>query len=174
VLGAEEIWLPGVLGWARPSGGGGFFNEDFCRAEEGWWDDFVKRRYTDAVAMEVPEEGATAGERGRNPGFRGFSGVFGCFPFGSGASSRILRRDCIARNACSFCSDSDEDGVLSSIGGVIARTGGGGSVSVEVEELHLDGGLVRLMLLPGVVLLSADPALYLRPDFILESDLHGD
>lgn len=92
----------------------------------------VKRRDTDAVAFDVSADGAGTGERGKNTGARGRLSA-GCLPFGSdvtaggGWSSSIFLRDSIVCTARGPSSDeSDDEGVDSSIVGVIGRGSGCG------------------------------------------------
>jgi len=89
VGGAEDRFIDECLG-----GDGG-------RVEE-WWVDFVRRRDTDAVAVDVPDDAIGGGVRGKKAGGFNRFGTTGSTValssvVGGGWSSRILRRHFMVR-----------------------------------------------------------------------------
>ena len=118
---------------------------DECRGGEGarvdeWWVALVKRRDTEAVAVDVANDAIGGGVRGKKAGGFNRCGTAGSTVLGGGWSSRILRRHSMVRYAWGWSDDDDDehDPDSSSMGGVIGRGAVGGDASrVGVRERDL-------------------------------------
>lgn len=105
----EGVRVVGVGGADRP------FMAD-CRGGEGGrvedeWRLFVKRRETEAVAVEVPCVGAERGGDSSEGRTGDFGRITGCF-------SRIVRRDSRVRSTCISEEEESEEAESSSITGM--------------------------------------------------------